>query len=266
MAGAGMCAPLIRQDKDEVGILTLAGRWSIFGVVAAVLLAATATGAHAGPRAVIELFTSQGCSSCPPADKLVGELRNDPRLVVVSLPVHYWDYLGWKDTLADPRHTARQKAYSRMRGDGDVYTPQVVVNGTVHALGSDRAAIEGAVVTARDRGAQLSVPVQVAVANGQVSITVGKGNAGPAGEIWLWGVASAVPVAIRRGENKGRTITYSNVVRRWIKLGDWAGPGTWTVPLAQVKAEMVDLVAVIVQTGSTATPGAIRGAAIAQLH
>ncbi len=261
-----MCAPLIRQDKDEVGILTLAGRWSIFGVVAAVLLAATATGAHAGPRAVIELFTSQGCSSCPPADKLVGELRNDPRLVVVSLPVHYWDYLGWKDTLADPRHTARQKAYSRMRGDGDVYTPQVVVNGTVHALGSDRAAIEGAVVTARDRGAQLSVPVQVAVANGQVSITVGKGNAGPTGEIWLWGVASAVPVAIRRGENKGRTITYSNVVRRWIKLGDWAGPGTWTVPLAQVKAEMVDLVAVIVQTGSTATPGAIRGAAIAQLH
>ncbi|MGA8158958.1 MAG: DUF1223 domain-containing protein, partial [Rhodoplanes sp.] len=252
-----MCAPLIRQDKDEVGILTLAGRWSIFGVAAAVLLAATATGAHAGPRAVIELFTSQGCSSCPPADKLVGELRNDPRLVVVSLPVHYWDYLGWKDTLADPRHTARQKAYSRMRGDGDVYTPQVVVNGTVHALGSDRAAIEGAVVTARDRGAQLSVPVQVAVANGQVSITVGKGNAGPTGEIWLWGVASAVPVAIRRGENKGRTITYSNVVRRWIKLGDWAGPGTWTVPLAQVKAEMVDLVAVIVQTGSTATPGAI---------
>jgi hypothetical protein len=246
--------------------LTLAGRWSIFGVVAAVLLAATATGAHAGPRAVIELFTSQGCSSCPPADKLAGELRKDPRLVVVSLPVHYWDYLGWKDTLADPRHTARQKAYSRMRGDGDVYTPQVVVNGTIHALGSDRAAIERAVVTAHDGGAQLSVPVEVAVANGQVSVTVGKGNARPAGEIWLWGVASAVPVAIRRGENKGRTITYSNVVRRWIKLGDWAGPGTWTVPLAQVKAKMVDSVAVIVQTGNTATPGAIRGAAIAQLQ
>lgn len=246
--------------------MTLAGRWSIFGVVATALLAATATGVHAGPRAVIELFTSQGCSSCPPADKLVGELRNDPRLVVVSLPIHYWDYLGWKDTLADPRHTARQKAYSRIRGDADVYTPQVVVNGAVHALGSDRGAIERAVVTAHDGGAQLSVPVEVAVANGQVSITVGKADAGPAGEIWLWGLASAVPVVIRRGENKGRTITYSNVVRRWIKLGDWAGPGTWTVPLAQVKAEMVDLVAVIVQTGNTGTPGTIRGAAIAQLE
>jgi hypothetical protein len=253
-------------DKDEAGILMLAGRWSIFGAIAAVLFAAPATGAHAGPRAVIELFTSQGCSSCPPADKLVGELRNDPELVVVSLPVHYWDYLGWKDTLADPRHTARQKAYSRIRGDGDVYTPQVVVNGSVHALGSDRAAIEGAVVAAHGNGAQLSVPVQVAVADGQVSITIGKGNTVPAGEIWLWGIASEVPVAIRRGENRGRTVTYSNVVRRWIKLGDWAGPGTWTVPLAQVKGEMVDSVAVIVQAGSTGTPGAIRGAAFAELQ
>jgi hypothetical protein len=244
----------------------LAGRWSIFGAIAVVFMAAPAAGVHADPRAVIELFTSQGCSSCPPADKLVSELRKDPKLVVVSLPVHYWDYLGWKDTLADPRHTARQKAYSRMRGDGDVYTPQVVVNGTVHALGSDRAAIEGAVVTARGNGAQLSVPVQVVVADGQVSITVGEGNANPAGEIWLWGVASSVPVEIRRGENRGRTITYSNVVRRWIKLDDWDGPGTWTVPLAQVKSEMVDSVAVIVQAGKTGTPGAIRGAAFAELE
>lgn len=246
--------------------MRLAGRRSIFAAIAAALLAANATGVHAGPRAVIELFTSQGCSSCPPADKLVGELGNDPKLVVVSLPVHYWDYLGWKDTLADPRHTARQKAYSRMRGDGDVYTPQVVVNGTAHALGSDRAAIEGAVATAHDGGAQLSVPVEVAVANGQVSITVGEGDASPDGEIWLWGVASAVPVAIGRGENRGRTVTYSNVVRRWIKLDDWEGPGTWTVPLAQVKGEMVNSVAVIVQAGNTGTPGAIRGAAFAELQ
>lgn len=244
----------------------LVGRWSFFGVVAATLLAATATSADAGPRAVVELFTSQGCSSCPPADELVGQLRNDPTLVVVSLPVHYWDYLGWKDTLADPRHTARQKAYSRIRGDGDVYTPQVVVNGAAHALGSDRVAIEKAVETARDRGAQLSVPVEVAVADGQVSVTVGKGNAIPSGEIWLWGLASAIPVVIRRGENKGRTVTYANVVRRWVKLGDWAGPGKWTIPLADIKAGMVDSVAVIVQMGNSGTPGAIRGAAIAQLQ
>ncbi|MGZ9106960.1 MAG: DUF1223 domain-containing protein [Rhodoplanes sp.] len=244
----------------------IAGRGSAVGIVAVAILGGIALGAHAEPLAVVELFTSQGCSSCPPADKLLGELRNDPALVVVSLPVHYWDYLGWKDTLADPRHTARQKAYSLMRGDSDVYTPQVVVNGAAHALGSDRAAIEKAVDTARSRGANLSVTVEIAVVNGQVSVTVGKGEEGLAGEVWLWAVASTVPVSIRRGENKGRTVTYANVVRRWVKLGDWLGRGAWTVPVADVKAEMVDSVAVIVQSGHAGEPGTILGAGVAQLH
>src|ERR1700704_5314493 len=100
---------------------------------------------QAEPRAVIELFTSQGCSSCPAADKLLGELANDPSLVSISVPIDYWDYLGWKDTLADPRNTARQRAYAHVRGDGKVYTPQVVVNGSGHALGSDKSAIEQAI-------------------------------------------------------------------------------------------------------------------------
>src|SRR6185437_9593644 len=103
--------------------------------LAALTAAAVAMPALAGePRAVIELFTSQGCSSCPAADKLLGELAADPSLVPISVPIDYWDYLGWKDTLADPRNTARQKSYAHVRGDGQVYTPQVVVNGSVHAL------------------------------------------------------------------------------------------------------------------------------------
>src|SRR5689334_25389100 len=88
--------------------------------------------AHADPRAVIELFTSQGCSSCPAADKLLGQLREDPSVLALSLPVDYWDYLGWKDTLALHGHTVRQQAYAQARGDREVYTPQVVVNGVVH--------------------------------------------------------------------------------------------------------------------------------------
>src|SRR5207237_7464925 len=95
--------------------------------VAMVACSTASAPAVADPLAVIELFTSQGCSSCPPADKLVGELGSDPSLVALSLPIDYWDYLGWKDTLADPRHTARQKAYSKLRGDREVYTPQAVV-------------------------------------------------------------------------------------------------------------------------------------------
>src|SRR5260370_15807759 len=101
--------------------------------------------ARAHTRGVVELFTSQGCSSCPPADELLAELAGDPSLVAISVPIDYWDYLGWKDTLADPRNTARQKAYAHARGDGQGYTPQAIVNGRIPALGSDKAAIEHAI-------------------------------------------------------------------------------------------------------------------------
>ena len=116
---------------------------------AAFVCTSTAAPASAEPRAVIELFTSQGCSSCPAADKLLGELSRDPSLVTMSLAVDYWDYLGWKDTLALHGHSNRQRAYAEARGDREVYTPQVVVNGVVHVLGSDKAAIEKAIAQTR---------------------------------------------------------------------------------------------------------------------
>src|SRR5450631_997255 len=90
-------------------------RWS--GALGVCAIVAIIRPAHADPRAVVELFTSQGCSSCPPADKIIGELAKDPSIIALSMPIDYWDYLGWKDTLADSRFSARQKAYSRMRGD-----------------------------------------------------------------------------------------------------------------------------------------------------
>src|SRR5712692_7021322 len=113
----------------------------LFGLTGAALIFAAHSSAKADPRAVIELFTSQGCSSCPAADKLLGELARDPSIVAMSLPIDYWDYLGWKDTLAKPRHAVRQRAYAQLRGDREVYTPQVVINGVAHALGSDKTAI-----------------------------------------------------------------------------------------------------------------------------
>src|ERR1700674_199157 len=104
-------------------------------LVTVMVLAGCASASAGGPRALLELFTSQGCSSCPAADKLLGELAADPSLVPISVPIDYWDYLGWKDTLADPRNTARQKAYAHVRDDGQVYTPQGVVNGSLQVLG-----------------------------------------------------------------------------------------------------------------------------------
>src|SRR5579871_2732445 len=108
------------------------------------LLAILATPALAAePKPVVELFTSQGCSSCPPADRVLGELAREGRVIALSLPVDYWDYLGWKDTLAQHTNSMRQRGYASDRG-GRVYTPQVVVNGAMQVIGSDRPAIEAA--------------------------------------------------------------------------------------------------------------------------
>jgi hypothetical protein len=223
--------------------------------------------AQAEPRAVIELFTSQGCSSCPPADQLLGELTSDASVIAVSVPVDYWDYLGWKDTLADPHNTARQKAYAHARGDGQVYTPQVVVNGTLHALGSDKAAIELAIAASRKNGAMSLLPT-LTVGEGRLNVTVPDlVDARAGGEVWLVGVVKAATIAIARGENKGRTITYHNVARRWLKLGDWTGKAnSWSIPAQTFKAANIDEAAVLVQGGTVEKPKAILGATLAAIH
>jgi hypothetical protein len=236
----------------------------IVGAIVVALVAATTKTSAAETRAVIELFTSQGCDSCPPADKLLGELSNDPTVIPLTLAIDYWDYLGWKDTLALPGHARRQRAYARVRGDRDVFTPQAVVNGSVQALGSDQSAINRAIRQSAQQPSVLSVPLTMAVADGKLTITTPASKAGKEqAEVWLCPVVSALPVEIMRGENKGRTITYHNVVRRWIKLGEWNGaPATWTIPVKDFQSERVDEVAVIVQSGTAAAPGPMLAAAI----
>src|ERR1700749_3365671 len=161
-------------------------RWSsALGICAIVAIIRPA---HADPRAVVELFTAHGCSSCPPADKLMGELAKDPSIIALSMPIDYWDYLGWKDTLADSRFSARQKAYSQMRGDRDVYTPQAIVNGSVHVVGSDRASIEGAIDQTKKNEDVMSVPVSMTVTGKQIIVSVAPSRNGPAarhGEVWI---------------------------------------------------------------------------------
>jgi hypothetical protein len=223
--------------------------------------------ATAGPRALLELFTSQGCSSCPPADRLLGEFAADSSIVALSLPIDMWDYLGWKDTLALPGHSLRQRAYSRMRGDRQVYTPQMVVNGVTHVVGSDRAAIERAIAQTDHDAAVMSVPILLAVAGGDFSVTLKPAAAGLTepvdAEVWLCPLSGAVTVSIGRGENGGRTITYRNVVRGWRKLGAYSGAeATWSVPLSQIADGHIDGAAVIVQSGSREKPGLVLGAAL----
>jgi hypothetical protein len=234
-------------------------------VIASLLMAACASVQAGEPRAFLELFTSQGCSSCPPADKLLGELTGDPSLVAVSVPIDYWDYLGWKDTLASPGHSARQRAYAHARGDRQVYTPQIVVNGAAHVLGSDRAAIDRAITLTDRNAAIMSVPVLISVGGSNLNVKIGAAEkTRAAGEVWLCPLTKSVPVQIGRGENRGRTITYHNVVRRWVKLGDWTGAdSTWSVPVANIEADDVDAAAVLLQEGTHEKPGIILGAAFA---
>ena len=239
-------------------------------VLSAAVVASSLLGlatAYAGPQAVIELFTSQGCSSCPPADKLAGELARDPSLVVMSLAVDYWDYIGWKDTNALPGHANRQRAYSHVRGEREVYTPQAIINGGAHAVGSDRAAIDAAIARSKE-GDTMSLPVTLAVAGDQITVTVpaAKGEHHK-GEVWLCPLSAKVPVAIGRGENAGHTITYYNVVRRWVKLGDWTGGArTLTIPLHEISGAGIDSLAVVLQAGTKETPGTMLGAAVTPLH
>jgi hypothetical protein len=219
-------------------------------------------------RAVLELFTSQGCSSCPAADRLLSEFVADPSVVSMSVPIDYWDYLGWKDTLADPRNTLRQKAYAQARGDGQVYTPQVVVNGSLHALGSDQAAIEHAINKSRKIGAMSLAGVMLKIADGRLDVAIPADSVGRrVAEVWLYGMTRYATVAIGRGENKGRTITYNNVIRRWLKLGEWSGKAeSWSIPLRSIAGDGIDRAAILVQSGTTEKPGTILGAATASLH
>src|SRR5438105_8924825 len=143
-------------------------RWS--GALGVCAIIAVIRPAHADPRAVVELFTSQGCSSCPPADRIVGELAKDPNVIALSMPIDYWDYLGWKDTLADSRFSARQKAYSHVRGDRNLYTPQMIRNGSAQVIGSDRAPIEGALDDTRKTTSVMSVPVTMSISGKQLNV------------------------------------------------------------------------------------------------
>jgi hypothetical protein len=223
-----------------------------FGMLAAPALADQ-------PRAVLELFTSQGCSSCPKADHLAAELAHEQGLLVLTFPVDYWDYLGWKDTLGSAAHSARQRAYAMVRGDRKVFTPQMVVNGMVSATGSDRAEIVNAISKTADNKDLFSVPIAIEEADGQIDVSLNE-SAACESEVWLVAVAAHRTVEIDGGENKSRTVTYTNVVRRMTRLGAWKGkPAHFTVPRTDAVPADADHYLVLVQEGSGSMPGTILG-------
>jgi hypothetical protein len=170
---------------------------------------------------VVELFSSQGCSSCPPADAFLAELRRLPHVLALTLHVDYWDYLGWKDTLATPEFSQRQYDYAKARGDMDVYTPQLIVNGERHFVGSARDKVLAAVEAAR------KTPMPIAVSldrnDKEIVVEVGAGEGHGDATLWLMPIMPVIKVKILKGEIAGHEIEYHNVVRKILPGGMWSG-------------------------------------------
>ena len=216
--------------------------------------------AAAKPTVIVELFTSQGCSSCPAADAFMKDLIGDPGVLALSYSVDYWDYLGWKDTLANPDFSQRQYDYAKSRGDMSVYTPQMIVNGQSHFVGSHKSSVLEGIASAGAAQGDTIVPLALKASAGEVEITAGAAAGLPHGTLWLACVAPAVTVKIERGENAGREVVYHNVVRRMTAAGMWKGEAlTIKLPKASIMAKGVKTLVALLQDGST---GPIRGSAV----
>lgn len=215
----------------------------ILALWAAAFFAASAPVAHAGDAVVVELFTSQGCSSCPPADKFLGELVDEDDVIPLALHVDYWDYIGWKDIFADPAHTKRQRGYARAAGQRSIYTPELVIGGQEHVIGLKPMKIVNLIQKHRSTPDAVDLKVRRSGDTIQIEATA---KTAVSGDIVVQVVeyVGARQVDVRRGENAGRTLVYHNVVSELSEIGRWNGSGTFTATDDVAGAEYV---AVIVQ-------------------
>jgi hypothetical protein len=179
------------------------------------LLLAHAAGAETRP-VVVELFTSQGCSSCPPADRLLGELATRANVIALGFHIDYWDRLGWKDPLSTSAATDRQRIYAHRFNAGQIYTPQMVVDGTREMIGSGRTAVLAALSEAHPVA---SAPILFAPDRRSVTVGAGAGK----GTVFLVRFARHRTTQIGNGENKGRTTDDFNGVEELHRLGEWSG-------------------------------------------
>lgn len=204
-----------------------------------------------GTRApiMVELFTSQGCSSCPAADQFLGELQSRQDVVAVSFNIDYWDYIGWRDTLASHENTLRQQAYARVLSSHQVYTPELVVDGRDNVPGNQREKALKLIESSKAEDVDQRIPVALRLEGDEVDVSIG---AGPKREatIWMAHTLSSKQVNIGLGENRGRVVTYHNVVRSFAAVGKFSGePLSLRLPTKGQPGENSDGIVVWVQTG-----------------
>jgi hypothetical protein len=210
------------------------------------------------PKAVVELFTSQGCSSCPPADALLTSLSETDDVVALAYHVDYWDYVGWEDTFGHAEYSDRQRAYAKSWGSSRIYTPQIVVNGAKAVVGSRRSEVHGAL-----DGAALPLPVELSRDGDMLKVIIPSNTSLDDAVVWLVTYLDRADVSIDKGENAGKSMVYTQVVTGRQALGMWEGAtgASLKLPLPEILDDVSSGIAVIVQQENEGLPGPILGAA-----
>lgn len=195
---------------------------TLLTLVTALMLGAAGQAAKADTSpVVVELFTSQGCSSCPPADELLGRLGKRDNVIALALHVDYWDYIGWKDQFAHAAFTERQRGYARSFDSRTIYTPQMVINGSKDVIGNRPMDVSDAVQEYAQKG--MVVPLDLARTGSSLRIAAPAQSGMQAADIILVRYTPHQTVSIPRGENAGKDITYTHIVTEWRDIGDWNG-------------------------------------------
>ena len=187
----------------------------------AALLAGSPVWASRPVDVVVELFSSQGCKSCPAADRLLIELRSMPGVLALTFHVDYWDYLGWKDTLASPDFSQRQYDYAKARGGLDVFTPQMIVNGEKQMVGNQRSEVFA--VLSQSRRANWPAALNISDSAKEMVVEIAEGPVEQEATLWVMPVMESASVKIQKGEMAGREASYANVVRKLVPAGMWKG-------------------------------------------
>lgn len=186
---------------------------------------------------VVELFTSQGCSNCPPVDALLAELAEHEDVIALALHVDYWDYIGWPDTFADPAFTARQHAYAYAAGSTVVYTPQLVIGGAAHMVGNQPMAVFSEIMAVADAPDPVAIEITRDGEIFRVEAQMQGDAPARAMQVHLVRYTPYERVAIRRGENANQTIDYHNIVRDWQVVAEWDGQAVFSAQISRTGSE-----------------------------
>lgn len=215
------------------------------------------------PLGVVELFTSQGCNSCPPADAFFAELATKEDIVALAYHVDYWDYLGWQDTLSRKENTERQYDYMRAFGGRSVYTPQAVINGRTHVNGANRGEVNGTLGRLQKLGDGLRVPITVSRTTDRVMIDAGDAGDMPAdAHVIIVYFDAPQTIKIGKGENSGRRMTYWNAVTGMQTAGMWHGKAQrYELPMSEISKRGAGSAVLLQSVGKDGLPGPILGAA-----